>query len=122
MAKEQLTAAPSDTFTKQNIENFQNCNTFKEDVNNQCKKKQFITCKATSGARSKAKLDHQLKVIRQQYHTVFHATKQQLAQSDKSKKTRPIINGENTPCPLPLSVIPLYLVLRKQYIASMEKR
>ena len=38
MAKEQLTAAPSDTFTKQNIENFQNCNTFKEDVNNQCKK------------------------------------------------------------------------------------
>ena len=38
MAKELLTAVPSDTFTKQNIENFQNCNTFSEDVNNQCKK------------------------------------------------------------------------------------
>ena len=84
-------------------------------------KKQFITWNATTGARSKAKLDHQLKEIRQQYHTVFHATKQQIVQSDKSKKTRPITNGENTPCPLPLSVIPLYLVLRKQYIASMEK-
>ena len=36
---------------------------------------------------NKAKLDHQLKEIRQQYHTVFNATKQQLlVQSDKGTK------------------------------------
>ena len=44
MAKEQLTAAPSETSTKQIFENFQNCITASDDVNNQCKeKKQFIT-------------------------------------------------------------------------------
>ena len=32
---------------------------------------------------NKAKLDHQLKEIRKQYHTVFNATKKQLVQSDK---------------------------------------
>ena len=35
---------------------------------------------------NKAKLDHQLKEIRQQYHTVFNATKQQLVQSNKGTK------------------------------------
>ena len=35
---------------------------------------------------NKAKLDHQLKEIRQQYHTVFNATKQQQLQSDKGTK------------------------------------
>ena len=36
VAKEQLTAAPSDTSTKQNIKNFQNCNTVtvSDNVNN----------------------------------------------------------------------------------------
>ena len=38
MVKEKLAAAPSDTSRKQNIENFQNCNTASDDVNNQCKK------------------------------------------------------------------------------------
>ena len=41
MAKEQITAAPSDTSTKQNIKNFQNCNivTVSDDANNnQCRK------------------------------------------------------------------------------------
>ena len=35
---------------------------------------------------SKAKLGHQLKEIRQQYHTAFNATKQQLIKSDKGVK------------------------------------
>ena len=39
---------------------------------------------------NKAKFDHQLKEIRQQYYAVFNATKQQLVQSDKS-----IISLEN---------------------------
>ena len=34
----QLTAAPSHTSTKHNIEHFQNCNTVSDDVNNQRKK------------------------------------------------------------------------------------
>ena len=33
MVKEQLTGSPSDTSTKQNIENLQNCNTVTDDVN-----------------------------------------------------------------------------------------
>ena len=43
-------------------------------------KKQFITGKVTTGARkiNKAKLDHELKETRQQYHTVFNATNQQI--------------------------------------------
>ena len=38
VAKEQLTAAPSDTSTKQNFENSQNCNSVSDDVSNQGKK------------------------------------------------------------------------------------
>ena len=36
---------------------------------------------------NKAKFDHQLKEIRQQYYALFNATKQQLVQSDKSTKS-----------------------------------
>ena len=43
VAKEKLKAAPSDTSAKQNIENFQNCDTVSDDVNNQCNKSQFIS-------------------------------------------------------------------------------
>ena len=39
VAKVQLTAAPSDTSTKQIFENFQNFNTVSENINNQCKEK-----------------------------------------------------------------------------------
>ena len=39
-------------------------------------------------------LDHQLKEIRQQYHIVFNATKQQLVQSDNGTKN--IILGNET--------------------------
>ena len=39
VAKEQLIAAPSDTSTKQIFENFQNCNTVSDNINNQCKEK-----------------------------------------------------------------------------------
>ena len=35
------------------------------------------------GEITKAKLDHQLNKIRQQYHTVFNGTKQELVQPDK---------------------------------------
>ena len=40
MGKDHLTAATSDTSTKQIINNFQNCNTVTvgDDVNNKCKK------------------------------------------------------------------------------------
>ena len=38
------------------------------------------------GQTNKANLDHQLKEIRQQYHTVFNVIKQQLLQSDKCTK------------------------------------
>ena len=91
VAKEQLTAAPSDTSTKQNIKNFQNCNTVtvSDNVNNNQYKKSNLYHEAQQQEQekiSKAKLDHQLKEIRQQYHTVFSATKQQLVQSDKGTK------------------------------------
>ena len=91
VAKEQLTAATSDTSTKYNIKNFQNCNTVtvSDDVNNNQCKKSNLSHKAQQQEQekiNKAKLDHQLKEIRQQYHTVFNATKQQLVQSDKGTK------------------------------------
>ena len=89
MAKEQLTAAPADTSTKQIFENFQNCITVSDDVNNQCKEKSNLspeTQKQEQEQINKAKLDHQLKEIRQQYHTAFSATKQQLIKSDKGAK------------------------------------
>ena len=89
MAKEQLTAAPSDTSTKQIFENFQNCITVSDDVNNQCKEKSNLspeTQRQEQEQINKAKLDHQLKEIRQQYHTAFNATKQQLIKSDKGAK------------------------------------
>ena len=38
VAKEKSTAAASDIFTKQIIENFQNCDTVSDDVNNQWNK------------------------------------------------------------------------------------
>ena len=38
MWQKKLTVAPSDTSTKQNIENLQNGNTVSDKVNNQCKK------------------------------------------------------------------------------------
>ena len=41
MVKEQLTAAPSDTSTKQNIENFQNCNIVSDDVSSNAKKAKY---------------------------------------------------------------------------------
>ena len=43
VAKEQLTAAPSDTSTKQIFENFQNCNTASANINNQCKEKRNLS-------------------------------------------------------------------------------
>ena len=42
---------------------------------------------------NKAKLDHKLKDGRQQYHTVFNATKQQEIQSDKGTKSISLGNG-----------------------------
>ena len=38
------------------------------------------------GEITKAKLHHQLNKIRQQYHTVFNSTKQELVQPDKDTK------------------------------------
>ena len=86
MAKEQWTVA--DTSTKQNLENFQNCNTVSDDVKSQCKKSN-LSPEAQQQEQeeiTEAELDHQLKEIREQYHTVFNATKQQLVQSDKGSK------------------------------------
>ena len=85
---EKLPAPPSDTAANQNIENFRNCDTVSDDVNNQCNKSSL----SLEGQQQeqeeikKANLDRQLKEIRQQYHTVFHATKQQLVRSDKGTK------------------------------------
>ena len=68
MANKQITAAPSDTSTKQYIENFQNCNTItvSGDVNNQCKKNDFSpeAQQQEQEKTNKAKFDHQLKEIR----------------------------------------------------------
>ena len=65
VVKEQLTAALSDTCTNQNIENFQNCNTVSDDVNNQCKKNNLSpeVQQQEQEEINKAKLDHQLKEI-----------------------------------------------------------
>ena len=84
MAKEQLTAAPSDTSTKQIFENYQNCNTVSGKVNNQCKEKSNLspeTQQQEQGQINKAKLDHQLEEIPEQYHSAFNTTKQQLVKS-----------------------------------------
>ena len=64
MAKEQWTVA--DTSTKQNLENFQNCNTVSDDVKSQCKKSN-LSPEAQQQEQeeiTEAKLDHQLKEIR----------------------------------------------------------
>ena len=36
MAKKKLTVAPSYAFTNENIENFENCDTVSDTVNDQC--------------------------------------------------------------------------------------
>ena len=84
IAKEQLTAALSDTSAKQNIENFQNCNTVtvSDEVNYQCKVQQQEQEKINN-----AKLNHQPKEILQQYHIMFKTTKQQLVQLEKVLRT-----------------------------------
>ena len=66
MLKEQITAAPSGTYTKQNIEKFQNCNTVSDDFNNQNKKSNLSpeAQQQEQGEINKAKLDYQLKEIR----------------------------------------------------------
>ena len=69
VAKEQLTAAPSDTSTKQIFENIQNCNTVSDKINNQCKEKSNLsreTQQQEQGQINKV-IDHQLKEIRQQH-------------------------------------------------------
>ena len=89
VAKEQLTATPSDTYTKKIFENFQNCNTVSDNINNQCKEKSNLSPEMQQqeqGQINKAKLDHQLKEIRQQYHSAFNATKQQPIKSDTVTK------------------------------------
>ena len=94
MAKEQFTVAPSDASSIQNIENFQSCNTVSDDMSNQCN----LSPEAKQQEQeeiNKAKLDNQLKETRQQYHTVFSATKQQLLQIDKSTKNISLENETN---------------------------
>ena len=89
VAKEQLIATPSNTSTKQIFENFQNCKTVSDNINNKCKEKSNSspeTQQQEQGQINKAKFDHQLKEIRQQYHSAFNATKQQLVKSDKGTK------------------------------------
>ena len=87
MVKEKLTAAPWDTSAIQNIKNFQNCDTVSDDVNNQCNKSSLSYERQQQEQEEikKANLDRQLQEIRQQYHTLFNATKQQLVQSDKQR-------------------------------------
>ena len=97
MAKEQLTAESSDTSTKQIIENFQNCDIVSDDVNNHFKKSNLPpkVQQQEQEEINKVKSDHQLEKTRQQYHTVFNATKQQLAQSDKGTKKISLENETN---------------------------
>ena len=66
MVKEQITAAPSGTYTKQNIEKFQNCDTVSDDFNNQNKKSNLSpeAQQQEQGEIKKAKLDYQLQEIR----------------------------------------------------------
>lgn len=94
MAKEQLTAESSDTSTKQIIENFQNCDIVSDDVNNHFKKSNLPpkVQQQEQEEINKVKSDHQLEKTRQQYHTVFNATKQQLVQSDKGTKNASLEN------------------------------
>ena len=89
VAKEQLIATPSNTSTKQIFEDFQNCKTVSDNINNKCKEKSNSspeTQQQEQGKINKAKFDHQLKEICQQYHSAFNATKQQLVKSDKGTK------------------------------------
>ena len=84
VAKEQLTVAPSDTSTKQMFQDFQNCNTVSDNINSQCKEKSNLspeTQQKEQGQIHKTKIDHQLEEIREQYHSPFSATKQQLVKS-----------------------------------------
>ena len=62
------------------IENFQSCDTVSDDVNNQINKSSLSleVQQQEQGEIKKAKLVCQLKEIRQQFYTVFNATKQQL--------------------------------------------
>ena len=60
-AKDQLTAAPSDTSTKQIFENFQNFNTISDNINNHCKEKSNLspeTRQQEQGQINKSNLDH----------------------------------------------------------------
>ena len=89
MAKEKLTAAPSDTSTKQIFENFKNCITVSDNINNHCKEKSNLSPETQQQEQeqiNKAKLDYQFKEIRRQYHPTFNATKQQLVKSYKGIK------------------------------------
>ena len=86
VAKEKLIAAPSDTSTKQIFENFKNCITISDNINNHCKEKSNLSPETQQQEQeqiNKAKLDYQLKEIRRQYHSAFNSTKQQLVKSDK---------------------------------------
>ena len=94
VAKEQFTVAPSDASSIQNIENFQNCNTVSDGMNNQCNWSPEAKQQEQEEI-NKAKLDNQLKETLQQYHTVFSATKQQLVQIDKSTKNISLENETN---------------------------
>ena len=60
-AKDQLTAAPSDTSAKQIFENFQNFNTISDNINNHCKEKSNLspeTRQQEQGQINKSNLDH----------------------------------------------------------------
>ena len=52
VAKEQLTAALSDTSTRQTFENFQNCNIVDDNINLNAKKKAIYHLKRKTGART----------------------------------------------------------------------
>ena len=65
LVKEKLTATPSDTSTKKNIENFQNCGNASDDVKNQYKKSSLSLegQQQQQEEMKKANLDRQLKEI-----------------------------------------------------------
>ena len=69
VAKEQLTAAPSDTSTKQIFENIQNFNTVSDNINNQCKEESNLSSETQQQEQGQINkvIDHQLKEIRQQH-------------------------------------------------------
>ena len=61
VAKEQLIATPSNTSTKQIFENFQNCKTVSDNIDNKCKEKSNSspeTQQQEQGQINKAKFDH----------------------------------------------------------------